>query len=157
MASRRSCLPPRSALIQSAAAAACLSRPQLQRSLASEREAREAAYQERSLIQIELEAKQRRFDHALDSARAQAEQAAAALAAAEQLRAEAEARCREATEALQAERGRLAELQVSESLGSSCCGSCWRSGRCSAADVRGGWEPMGCCMAGHSLHPCSWT
>jgi len=36
----------------------------------------------------------------------------AGLAAAEQGRAEAEARCKEATEALQAERGRLAELQV---------------------------------------------
>lgn len=85
---------------------------QLQRSLASEREAREAAYQERSLIQIELEAKQRRFDAALDAARAQAEQAAASLAAAEQARAEAEERCKEATEALQAERGRLGALQV---------------------------------------------
>ena len=98
--------------------------PQLQRSLASEREAREAAYQERSLIQIELEAKQRRFEHALDAARAQAEQASAELASAEQARAEAEARCREATEALQAERRRLAELQV------CCCVGLYR--RCVA-------------------------
>lgn len=78
---------------------------ELRRSLASEREARESAYQERSLMQIELEAKQRRWEGVLEESKRQAEEAGARLA-------EAHARAEDAAQQLAAERTRLAGLQV---------------------------------------------
>lgn len=79
---------------------------ELRRSLASEQAARAAAYQEKALIAIELEAKQRRFADQLAAAQAAAGAAQAQLA-------EADGRYQAAVDELRAERQRMVALQAS--------------------------------------------